>query len=208
MLKKLFLVTLLFALVVSGFIGISIFVVGEFDSTQLKLLGTTACVGAFCLTGLASVTGSSTRWFRALPYLGIGSSAAALALILLLIWESWDTDGINEDIYFKVLACLVVVAVSIAHLSLLSAVQRMSGLLRWCQRGTLLVIVAVATLLIVGILSLPEFDKELYLRLLGVLVILDVLGTIFVGVFALKSPGPKNKVLRRRADLIRERLGK
>jgi hypothetical protein len=126
----------------------------------------------------------------------------------LLIWESWDTNGINEDIYFEVLACLVVFAVSIAHLSLLSAVQRMSGLLRWCQRGTLLVIVTVATLLIVGILSLPEFDEELYLRLLGVLVILDVLGTIFLGVFALKNPRPKNMVLRRRGDLIRERLGK
>jgi len=208
MLKKLFLVTLLFALVVSGFIGISIFLVSDFDSTQLKLLGTTACVGAFCLTGLASVTGSPTRWFRPLPYLGIGSSVAALAMILLLIWDSWDTNGIYEDIYFKVLACLVVVAVSIAHLSLLSAVQRMSGLLRWCQRGTLLVIVAVATLLIVGVSSPLEFDKELYLRLLGVLVILDVLGTIFVGVFALKSPGPKKVVLRRRAGLIRERLGK
>jgi hypothetical protein len=57
-------------------------------------------------------------------------------------------------------------------------------------------------------LSLPEFDKELYLRLLGVLVILDVLGTIFVGVFALKNPGSKNMVLRRRADLMRERQGK
>ena len=208
MLKKLFLVTLLFALVVSGFIGISIFLVGDFDSTQLKLLGTTACVGAFCLTGLASVTGSSTRWFRPLPYLGIGSSAAALAMILLLIWESWETNGINGDIYFKVLACLVLLALSIAHLSLLSVGQRMSGLLRWCQRGTSLVIVAVATLLIVGMLSLPVFDKELYLRLLGVLVILDVLGTIFVGVFTLKSPGSKNVVLRRQAALISKRPGK
>ena len=199
MLKKLFLVTLLFALLVSGFIGISIFLVGDFDSTQLKLLGTTACVGAFCLAGLASVTGGSTRWFRPLPYLGIGSSASALALILLLIWELWDINRISEDIYLKVLACLVVVAVSIAHLSLLSAVQRKSGLLRWCQRVMLLVIVAVATLLIVGITSLPEFDQELYLRLLGVLVILDVLGTIFVGVFALKDAGPKNRVRRSRA---------
>ena len=117
MFKKLFLVTLLFALVVSGFIGISIFVVGDFDDTQLKLLGTTACVGTCCLTGLASVTDSSTRWFRPLPNLGIGSSVAALVFILLLIWESRDTNGINEDIYFKVLACLVVVVVSIAHLS-------------------------------------------------------------------------------------------
>ena len=208
MLKKLFLVTLLLALVVSGFIGISIFLVGDFNSTQLRLLGTTACVGVFCLTGLASVTGGSTRGFRPLPYLGIGSSASALALILLLIWELWDINGMNEDIYLKVLACLVVVAVSIAHLSLLSAVQRKSGLLRWCQRGTFLVIVAVATLLIVGITSLPEFDQELYLRLLGSLVILDVLGTIFVGVFALKDAGPKNRVRRRRPDLIRERVGK
>ena len=69
MLKKLFLVTLLLALVVSGFIGISIFLVGDFNSTQLRLLGTTACVGVFCLTGLASVTGGSTRGFRPLPYL-------------------------------------------------------------------------------------------------------------------------------------------
>ena len=199
MLKKLFLVTLLVALVVSGFIGISIFLVGNFNSTQLRLLGTTACVGVFCLTGLASVTGGSTRGFRPLPYLGIGSSASALALILLLIWELWDINGMNEDIYLKVLACLVVVAVSIAHLSLLSAVQRKSGLLRWCQRGTFLVIVAVATLLIVGITSLPEFDQELYLRLLGSLVILDVLGTIFVGVFALKDAGPKNRARRSRA---------
>ena len=199
MLKKLFLVTLLVALVVSGFIGISIFLVGDFNSTQLRLLGTTACVGVFCLTGLASVTGGSTRGFRPLPYLGIGSSASALALILLLIWELWDINGMNEDIYLKVLACLVVVAVSIAHLSLLSAVQRKSGLLRWCQRGTFLVIVAVATLLIVGITSLPEFDQELYLRLLGSLVILDVLGTIFVGVFALKDAGPKNRARRSRA---------
>ena len=199
MLKKLFLVTLLVALVVSGFIGISIFLVGNFNSTQLRLLGTTACVGVFCLTGLASVTGGSTRGFRPLPYLGIGSSASALALILLLIWELWDINGMNEDIYLKVLACLVVVAVSIAHLSLLSAVQRKSGLLRWCQRGTFLVIVAVATLLIVGITSLLELDQELYLRLLGALVILDVLGTIFVGVFALKDAGPKNRVRRSRA---------
>ena len=199
MLKKLFLVTLLLALVVSGFIGISIFLVGDFNSTQLRLLGTTACVGVFCLTGLASVTGGSTRGFRPLPYLGIGSSASALALILLLIWELWDINGMNEDIYLRVLACLAVVAVSIAHLSLVSALQRKSGLLRWCQRGTVLVIVAVATLLIVGITSLLEFDQELYLRLLGALVILDVLGTIFVGVFALKDAGPKNRVRRSRA---------
>lgn len=191
MLKALFLGTLLMALVVSGIIGISIFLVGDFDSTQLKLLATTACVGAFSLLGLASVTGSSTRRLRPLPYLGIASSAAALALIILLIWDLWDANGAGKEIILKVLACLVVVAFSVAHLSLLAAVQRTTYLLRWCQRGTLFVIVAVATLLIVGIVTQPDFDKELYLRLLGVLVILDVLGTIFVGVFALRNPAPK-----------------
>lgn len=206
MLKKLFLITLLLALVVSGLIGISIFLVGDFDSAQLKLLGTTAGVGVFCLLGLASVTGSSAKWMRPLPYLGITSSSVALALIILLIWDLWDTEDIGEEIYFKVLACLVVVAVSIAHMSLLRAVQGASNLVKWCQRGTLLVIVAVAVQLIVGILYSWDFDEEMYLRLLGVLVILDVLGTIFVGVFTLRNPAPKKMAVRRRGDVIGELL--
>ena len=106
-----------------------------------------------------------------------------------------------------VLHLLVVVAVSIAHVSLISAVQRTSYLLTWCQTGTLLVIVAVAAQLIVGILYSWEIDEELYLRTLGVLVILDVLGTIFMGVFALRNPPPKKKMAgRRRGDVIGELL--
>ena len=204
MIKALFLGILLLALVVSGIIGISIFLMGDFDSTQLKLLGTTACVGVFSLLGLASVTGGSIRWLRTLSYLGIASSATALALIQLLIWDLWDTDGISDEVYFKVLAFLVVVAVSIAHVSLISAIQRTSGLLRWCQRGTLIIIVAVAVQLIIGILYSWDFDEEMYLRLLGVLVILDVLGTIFVGVFALRNTAPKKMTVRRRGDALGE----
>ena len=111
MLKRLFLVTPLLSLVVSGSIGIAIFLVGDFDSTQLKLLGTTACVGAFSLTGLASATGvgSVRGWWRPWPYLGIGSSAAALAVIILLIWDLWDTLGSGRQ-DFKLVASLVVVA--------------------------------------------------------------------------------------------------
>ena len=201
MLKRLFLVTLLLSLVASAVIGIAIFLVGDFDSTQLKLLGTTACVGAFSLTGLASATGvGSARWWwwRPLPYLGIASSAAALAVIILLIWDLWDTLSLGRQ-DFKLVSSLVVVAFSIAHLSLLAAVQRTSGLLRWCRTGTLIVIVAVAVLLIVGILNLPDFDEEwrLYLRLLGVLLILDVIGTLFVGIFSVRNQAPTRRVLRR-----------
>ena len=200
MLKKLFLFTLLLSMVVSGSIGIAIFLVGDFDSTHLKLLGTTACVGAFSLTGLASAAGvGSTRWWwwRPLPYVGIASSAAALAVIILLIWGLWGHSPGGQD--FKLVAFLVVVALSIAHLSLLAAVQRTSGLLRWCRAVTFIAIVAVAVFLIVGILNLPDFDEEwrLYLRLLGVLLILDVLGTFFVGVFSVRNQAPTRRVLRR-----------
>ena len=200
MLKKLFLFTLLLSMVVSGSIGIAIFLVGDFDSTHLKLLGTTACVGAFSLTGLASAAGvGSTRWWwwRPLPYVGIASSAAALTVIILLIWDLWGHSPGERD--FKLVAFFVVVALSIAHLSLLAAVQRTSGLLRWCRTVTFIAIVAVAVFLIVGILNLPDFDEEwrLYLRLLGVLLILDVLGTLFVGVFSVRNQAPTRRVLRR-----------
>ncbi len=111
MLKRLFLVTLLLSLVVSGSIGIAIFLVGDFDSAQLKLLGTTACVGVFSLTGLASASGVGANrwwWWRPLPYLGIASSAAALAVIILLIWDLWNTFGSDRQ-DFKLVSSLVVV---------------------------------------------------------------------------------------------------
>ena len=199
MLKSLFLITLLLSLAVSGSIGIVIFLVGDFDSTQLKLLGTTACVGAFCLTGLASATGigSARWWWRPWPYLGIASSAAAFVVIIILIWDLWDHSPDGQ--VFKLVASLAVVALSIAHVSLLSAVRRMSGLLRLCRTGTFVAIVAVAVLLMAGILNLPEFndDWQLYLRLLGVLIILDVLGTLFVGIFSVRNQAPARRVLRR-----------
>ena len=132
-----------------------------------------------------------------MPYLGIASSAAALAVIILIIWDLWGHSPGGQD--FKLVAFLVVVALSIAHLSLLAAVQRTSGLLRWCRAVTFIAIVAVAVFLIVGILNLPDFDEEwrLYLRLLGVLLILDVLGTLFVGVFSVRNQAPTRRVLRR-----------
>ena len=201
MLKRLFLVTLLLSLVVSGAIGIVIFLVGDFGSAQLKLLGTTACVGAFSLTGLASATGVGANrwwWWRPLPYLGIACSTAALAVIVLLIWDLWKTFGSDRQ-DFKLVSSLVVVAFSIAHLSLLASVKRKSVLLRWCRTVTCIVVVAVAVFLILGILNLTDFDEEwrLYLRLLGVLLILDVLGTLFVGIFSVRNPAPTRKVLRR-----------
>ena len=201
MLKKLFLVTLLLSLVVSGSIGIAIFLVGDFDSVQLKLLGTTACVGAFSLTGLASATGVGANrwwWWRPLPYLGIAASAAALAVVILLIWDLWKTFGSDRQ-DFKLVSSLVVVALSIAHLSLLASVKRKSVLLKWCRTVTCIIVVAVAVFLILGILNLPDFNEEwrLYLRLMGVLLILDVLGTLFVGIFSVRNPTPIRKVPRR-----------
>jgi len=200
MLKRLFLVTLLLSLVVSGSIGIAIFLVGDFDSTHIKLLGTTACVGAFSLTGLASATGVGAKrwWWWPLPYLGIAASAAALTVIILLIWDLWNTVGSDRQ-DFKLVSSLVVMALSIAHLSLLASVNRKSVLLKWCRTVTCIIVVAVAVFLILGILNLPDFDEEwrLYLRLLGVLLILDVLGTLFVGIFSVRNPTPTRKGLRR-----------
>ena len=64
----------------------------------------------------------------------------------------------------------------------------------------------MAVQLIVGILYSWDFDGGMYLRLLGVLVILDVLGTIFVGVFTFRNPAPKKMAVRRRGDVIGELL--
>ena len=197
MLKRTFLAVVLGSLTVSGFIGLAIFLVGDFGEVHARLLGTTACVGAFSITGLASASsmGRPNRRLGFLPYLGIASSIAALAVIVLLIWEVWGT---SEG--FKLVASLVVVAVSTAHLSILTGAKLAGGLLNGLRATTAIIVAAVASMLLVGIIEISELDeaRNLYFRLLGILLILDVLGNVFVWMFSGRTSTPTRRRAVRR----------
>jgi hypothetical protein len=181
MLKRLFLGAILASLAGSAAIGIAIFVLGDFGDTQVKLLLTTSVIFGFSITALASAValGSQQRWTLPLPHAGITASILAAALALAMIWEVGES-FLWDDWGFRVLASLIVIAFGAGHLAMLS-MARPRGRLAFLFRGSsILSASAVAILLIVGILAQPNviLTKEVFIRTLGVLLILDVLSNV------------------------------
>ena len=171
---------MLVSLITSAATGIFIFLVGEFGDTQHNLLLTTLSVGGFSLTGLASTVGAASWWLWLARPVGLATSTVALGLVVLLIWGIVDSD----DLILKLLETLVVLGLSSAHLSLLGTF-RPANLLMWLwHSGTVLAAIGLAYLMVGAIWGqIALDDEELYVRWLGVVAILDVLGT--VGLFPL-----------------------
>ena len=191
MLKRLFLWALLASLVASAAIGIAIFVLGDFGDTQVRLLLTTLVIAGFSITALASAValGSQRRWALPLPHAGITASILAAALALAMTWEVAGP-LLRDEWGFRALASLIVIAFGAGHLAMLSTV-RPRGRLAFLFRGSsILFASAVAILLIIGILAQPEaiLTKEVFIRLLGVLLILDVLSNLALLLLSRLSP--------------------
>jgi hypothetical protein len=206
-LRRLFLIAVLASLTASATIGIFIFLVGEFGDTQRNLLLTTLAVGGFSLTGLASTVGAASWWLWLARPIGLATSMVALGLVVLLIWGIVDAD--NDDLVLKLAGTLVVLALSSAHLSLLGTFRPVNLLVWLWHSGTVLAAVGLAYLIVGAIWGHIDFDdEELYVRWLGVVAILDVLGTI--GLFPLSrlvsSPKPSPSRIRKPSKRRQRRL--
>ncbi len=188
-LKRTFLVTTLASLVISAGIGIAIFLFGDLGETQSKLLLTTLAVAGFSLTGWASVARDTSWWLWPLQPLGAAASVVGLVVVTLSIWEL-----IGEDAQvWQLIATLSLVAFSLGHLSLLSAFRPANLLVRACWLATMAAVLAVAFVLLNGIWGpIHPDNRELFFRILGIVVILDVLGSLALFPLA-KLTGAKPK---------------
>jgi len=174
-LKKTFLVATLASLIVSAGIGIGIFLFGDLGETQSKLLLTALAVAGFSLTGWASVARNSSWWLWPLQPLGAAASVVGLVVVTLSIWELIG----KEDQVWQLIATLSLVAFSLGHLSLLSAFRPANLLVSACWLATMAAVLAVAFVLLNGIWGpIHPDNREAFFRILGIVVILDVLGSL------------------------------
>lgn len=188
-LKKTFLVATLASLIVSAGIGIGIFLFGDLGETQSKLLLTALAVAGFSLTGWASVARNSSWWLWPLQPLGAAASVVGLVVATLSIWELIATD----DQVWQLIATLSLVAFSLGHLSLLSAFRPANLLVRACWLATMAAVLAVAFVLLNGIWGpIHPDNREAFFRILGIVVILDVLGSLVLFPLS-KLTGAKSK---------------
>lgn len=173
------------ALIAAAIVGVYSVIVGDFGPFSQHLLGTIALFVFFAFTSWydADVSARRAPWFGAVS---VVSSAYLLFAGLVKIWvptapESgtslWGSWGFGAWI-----ALVVVTRAGLLHIHLVLNTQRRFT-------GPIMSKVTVATLVLVGLLtlglSLPLLFvdatfSETYWRTVGVIAILDVLGTILI----------------------------
>ncbi len=170
--RGIFLTSLVIALIISALIGIYLFLVGEFNETETKILLTTLVVGWYSLTGLCSSVVHQKEKLSSFSMFGMLVSILGFVVTVVAIWY----DKFDSDIW-KAVMVFVVLSVSMSHVSLLLLVKPVNSKIKISMKATFVFITIVALMLIKSILN--EFEEdEFYFRLLGVFAILDVLGTI------------------------------
>lgn len=169
------------ALIAAALVGVYAVIIGQFDQTCWRLIGTIALLVLFSLTSWydADVSARRASWFGAVS---VGTSAY---LLLFGLWKIWfATDGgfgtIDELVSWILL--VAVTRLGLLHIHLVLNTQRKFT-------GPIMSKVTIATLILVGLLviglSFPlifrHYDfSEMYWRTVGIIAILDALGTILI----------------------------
>lgn len=150
---------------------------GDFGETEVRILLTTLLAGVSSIAVLCYLATGGTR-FQTVGVVGGLAALVPLATGLAIIWG--DPVWGDDDGPLKAFGVGAIVAGSLAQVCLLLAV---AGRARPGVRGLLVATVAVITLMAAQtsllVLEIGQFD-DAYLRILGVVAILDVLGTVVV----------------------------
>ncbi len=170
--KKIFLKALIISLVISAIIGIYLFLFGDFEDSDTRLLLTTLTVGWYSMTGLCSSVVHSRKSFKIFSSFGIIISILGFFITVIGIW-----DIIDNDLIWKLVMTFVILSVMISHISLMFLVKPKSKKIKYLMVLTIVFITIVTIMLIIEILVESE-KGDFFYRLLGVFAILDVLGTI------------------------------
>lgn len=150
---------------------------GAFGETERRILLTTLLVGVTSVAVLCYLATAGT------PYQLVGVAGGAAVLVplvsaLFLVWSDWG--GEPPEWLGRTFGVGVVVAATLAQASLLLALgARSRPLVRRLLAATLVLATVLAGLVSYLILG-PEPGGSAYARMLGVVAILDVLGTVVV----------------------------
>ncbi len=174
------------SLSLAALVGIVTLLTATFGEVQGKIILTTLLVAGFSITALCHLAVFG-RALRIVGFVGVAMSALALATGTVLIWGSWDNWSSVWENVLKYFAVFAVLAVSLAHANLLLLLEeRKSPILRTGLFVTVGLIALLALLIILPIVTdgrIPG-DNDSYWRVVGVVAILDALGTIVLPVLA------------------------
>jgi hypothetical protein len=145
---------------------------GSFGEGEARVLLTTLIVGSASICALCYLSTAGTRW----ALVGAaGGAVLALPVVtsLVLVWSDWNGD--EPDGTLKAFGIGVVLALTLAQLCLLLSLagDGRLGVVLWPT-----VAIAIVLAALISGMILEEIDADDVWRVLGVLAILDVLGTL------------------------------
>ena len=184
-LRRTAVVFVIVSLSLAALLGIVTLFTGEFGEVQAKVMLTTLLVAGFSITALChlAVVGRAPRL---VGFVGVGVSGVALLLGLVLLWRTWENWNDVWEATLKAFVILAILAVSLAQANLLLLLAGRRH--RAVRIGLIVTLVCIA--LIVALVSppiltngdIPGDNGDIYWRFVGVVAILDALGTIVVPV--------------------------
>ncbi len=154
---------------------------GSFGVLEGRVLLTTLIVGCTSVAVLCYLATGDTAYQR----VGVLGGVVVLVPLATALWMVWvDSDNTSQALW-KSFGVGLVLAVTLAQASLLLALAgtvRSVHWLLWSTLGCAALLAAIVSVLILG----GGGDGDAILRVIGILAILDVLGTVIVialGVF-------------------------
>ena len=170
--KSYFLKSVVVALSISVLLAVYLFRLGEVGDTEIQLLVTSLTIDIYSITGLCSSTIHSRNGLKIFSRIGMLISVLGFLVTILSIWVfNYETDLRYIIIVF------FIISLTISHISLLLQISPVTNNIKYLLIVTFIFISIVGSMLIK--LTLTEFKgSDLFLRLLGVFIILVVLGTI------------------------------
>ena len=149
---------------------------GEFSETQGDVLITTLLVGVVSIAVLCYITAAGTR-YQWVGILGGISALVPTVVGLILIWSQFDS---HLDFVWQTFGVGTTVAATLAQVSLLLSIGALAKPgARTVLYATLASTAVVAVLVIIAITRDGDVGFG-YWRILGIVAILDVLGTVTV----------------------------
>jgi len=175
--RRILLLTMIVTLSISALIGIFVIISGNGGELEGKILLTTASIGGFSLVSLCFPGLFERRKLKVVAYAGLASCAVGLFFAFVVIWIDNMSYTMFED-SGKFLGTFVLSSIFLAQASLLLLLKPKSKSVWYSLIATVSLIAIVFTMIQLIIWAEDLVDFEEYFKILAVLSILEVLGTI------------------------------
>lgn len=180
--KNIFIQLIVLSLLVSALLGISLFLFGNFGELEIKTLFTTFFIGLYSISGLVFSNFLAKKPGHPLGLFGLVLTGSSFLLTEAAIWEL-----VSGTIIGKKLFSSFVITIALTHIAILLMLkirQKLGTIILWAT----IIVIALLTILLTWLIQTGFWDSgKMIFRLIGVLAILDVLGSILLPIFNWKK---------------------